>query len=190
MKPKVPSFSFQKRASEKAAARANDEEKLQSGQVSPAVMARVNGGNLHAVRYKGPSKRIQAMAEHTEPWFNEPDYLDLTASGYDCRIKRQRFGVLHAYIQIPNDHPLSGSDLEDLHGIQVHNGWTYSGQGTHATVDGGGWTLGFNCNHPDDWAPYGRDSANSVGAVYRDIHFVRSEIERVAAVLAGMTAHD
>jgi len=61
MKPKLPNFSFKKRAAEKAAARANDEAKLKSGQVSSAVMARANGGSLRGARYKGPSKRIQAL---------------------------------------------------------------------------------------------------------------------------------
>ena len=61
MKPKVSNFSFKKRAAEKAVARANDEERLQSGQVSPTEMARVNGGHLRGVRYNGPSKRIQAL---------------------------------------------------------------------------------------------------------------------------------
>ena len=61
MKPKVLNFSFKKRAAEKAVARANDEERLQSGQVSHAEMARVNGGHLRGLRYKGRSKRMQAM---------------------------------------------------------------------------------------------------------------------------------
>ncbi len=61
MKPKGAKFSFQERAAAKAVARANDEERLQSGQVSPAVIARVNGGSLRGLRYKGPSKRIQAI---------------------------------------------------------------------------------------------------------------------------------
>ena len=61
MKRKFSNFSFKKRAAEKAVARANDEERLQSGQVSPAVMSRVNSGHLRGVRYNGPSKRIQAL---------------------------------------------------------------------------------------------------------------------------------
>jgi hypothetical protein len=59
----MSNFSFQERAAEKAAARAKDEEKLQSGEVSHAAMARANGGYLRGARYKGPSKRLQALAE-------------------------------------------------------------------------------------------------------------------------------
>ena len=62
MKPKASRFSFKDRAAEKAAARARDEELLRSGQVSHADMARANGGSLRGARYKGPSKRIQALA--------------------------------------------------------------------------------------------------------------------------------
>lgn len=61
MKSKASKFSFHKRSAEKAAARASDEARLQSGEVSPAVMARANGGLLRGARYKGPSKRIQAL---------------------------------------------------------------------------------------------------------------------------------
>lgn len=62
MKPQGPKFSFQERAAAKAAARAKDEELLRSGHVSHAAMARANGGSLRGSRYKGPSKRIQALA--------------------------------------------------------------------------------------------------------------------------------
>lgn len=61
MQDNVSEFSFQNRAADKAAARSMDEEKLSSGQVSPGAMARANGGSLRGARYKGPSKRIQAL---------------------------------------------------------------------------------------------------------------------------------
>jgi hypothetical protein len=59
MRPEEPKFSFQARAAEKAAARADDEARMRSGEVPPAVMARANGGSLHGARYKGPCKRLQ-----------------------------------------------------------------------------------------------------------------------------------
>ena len=62
MKPKASRFSFKDCAAEKAAARARDEELLRSGQVSHADMARANGGFVRGARYKGPSKRMQALA--------------------------------------------------------------------------------------------------------------------------------
>lgn len=62
MKPKAPRFSFKDRAAEKAAARERDEELLRSGEVSPADMARANGGFVRGARYKGSAKRIQALA--------------------------------------------------------------------------------------------------------------------------------
>ena len=62
MKPEVVYFSFEERAAEKAAARAIDEAKLKSGEVSRADMARANGGHVRDMRYKGPSKRMQALA--------------------------------------------------------------------------------------------------------------------------------
>lgn len=60
MKPKVPRYSFKERAAEKAAAR--DEALLRSGEVAHADMARANGGSVRGARYKGPAKRIQALA--------------------------------------------------------------------------------------------------------------------------------
>ncbi len=63
MKPEVVYFSFSERAAEKAAARAIDEAKLRSGEVSRADMARANGGHVLGFRYKGPSERMRALAE-------------------------------------------------------------------------------------------------------------------------------
>lgn len=65
MKLEDPTFSPQERAAQKVAARARDEEQLRSGKVAPAKMARINGGSLRGSRYKGPSKRIQALARKT-----------------------------------------------------------------------------------------------------------------------------
>ncbi len=62
MKPEVVYFSFSERAAEKAAARAIDEAKLLSGEVSRAEMARANGGHVRGFRYKGPSERMRAFA--------------------------------------------------------------------------------------------------------------------------------
>ena len=66
MKPKAPEYSFSARAAEKAASRADDEEKLRSGEVSRADMARINGGSIRNVRYISPSKRIRALAAKLE----------------------------------------------------------------------------------------------------------------------------
>lgn len=57
----APKYSFARRAAEKAAARAKDEADLRSGAVSPADLARVNGGQVRGVRYVGPSERIQRL---------------------------------------------------------------------------------------------------------------------------------
>ena len=62
MKPKVPIFSPEELAAEKAPARERDEELLGSGEVSNADMAGANGGSARGVRYKSPAKRIQALA--------------------------------------------------------------------------------------------------------------------------------
>ncbi len=67
MKQKDSEYSFLERAAEKTASRASDEEKLQSGETSPAEMSRKNGGSLRGARYKGPSKRIQALASSKPP---------------------------------------------------------------------------------------------------------------------------
>lgn len=55
-------ISFQKRAAEKAAARAKDERDLRSGAVSAAEMSRINGGGRHKIKLIGPSKRMQDLA--------------------------------------------------------------------------------------------------------------------------------
>jgi hypothetical protein len=62
MKPEASHFSFAKRAAEKADARERDEAKMASGEISRAVIARVNGGSLRGpTRYVGRSQRSRAF---------------------------------------------------------------------------------------------------------------------------------
>lgn len=63
MSPKEPTFSFSARAAEKAAARERDEEKLASGETTRAEMAKINGGSIRGVQYKGPAMRIRSIVD-------------------------------------------------------------------------------------------------------------------------------
>lgn len=55
-------FSFEKRAAEKAAARAKDERDIRSGVISTAQVARDNGGGRHKIELLGLSDRMQKLA--------------------------------------------------------------------------------------------------------------------------------
>jgi len=62
MKPAARRFSFRDRAAEKAAARAEDEAALQSGAVTTAELARINGA-ARGVKRIGTSVRMRRLAE-------------------------------------------------------------------------------------------------------------------------------
>ncbi|RDC68000.1 hypothetical protein DLJ49_20605 [Rhodovulum sp. 12E13] len=53
----------EKRAADKAEARAQDESDLASGAVSPGELARLNGGGVRNVRHVGPADRIRRLAK-------------------------------------------------------------------------------------------------------------------------------
>ncbi|WP_146681717.1 MULTISPECIES: hypothetical protein [unclassified Thioclava] len=57
-------FSFEKRAAEKAAARAKDERDIRSGVVSAAKLAHENGGGRRKIKLLGSSARMQKLASH------------------------------------------------------------------------------------------------------------------------------
>ncbi|WP_146681575.1 hypothetical protein [Thioclava sp. F28-4] len=55
-------FSFDQRAAEKAAARAQDECDIRSGAASAAQIARENGGGRREIKLIGRSERMRKLA--------------------------------------------------------------------------------------------------------------------------------
>lgn len=140
------------------------------------------------------------------PWDNEPDRVEWkTAAGFPGLIVRSvTSGALCGYVGVPPGHPAHGADPGDLW-LSVHGGITYaehcSGHICHKPAPGEPdevFWIGFDCGHGGDRKPalegvvahdcaqHGmavlRDSRAS--ATYRDLAYVRAEVEDLAKQLA------
>jgi hypothetical protein len=120
-------------------------------------------------------------------WDNEPDRVEWfdAATGMPCLIVRNPMGALCGYVGVPAGHPYFGKDYNAV-GADAHGGLTYAapcqpggGPICHAGEDER-WWFGFDCGHLGDTTPglmrYGLD----YGSSYKDIGYVRSEVERLA----------
>jgi len=130
------------------------------------------------------------------PWDTEPDkaqWVDPT-TGLDCLIHRNRMGALCGYVGLPPDHPLHGADCDTVD-VKVHGGLTYSDRCQDTGDESRGichvsepgrphdvWWLGFDCAHWQDRLP----GLNLSGPVYRDVGYVKAEVEWLAAQLATL----
>jgi hypothetical protein len=124
------------------------------------------------------------------PWDDEPDRVDFEAHGFECQIRRMVGGPsgfdpghLCGYVVIPEGHPWHGVENEGAVDAEVHGGVTWAGP----LDKGGPWLVGFDCAHAYDMRPGDvvfRRKANlpplSEYETYRDLAFVRAEVESLA----------
>ena len=125
------------------------------------------------------------------PWDSEPDkiqWLDEDTK-LPCLIHRNGAGGLCGYVGVSNDHPSFGKGYDDID-VSVHGGLTYADkcQGSICHVveqgeDDDVWWLGFDCVHFNDAAPGYRFTD---GGVYRDINYVKTEVQSLAKQLHSM----
>jgi hypothetical protein len=143
------------------------------------------------------------------PWDQEPDKLNWkTEVGLDGMIVRNGMGALCGYVAVPNGHPLYGVGYSDGDypdspegRFDVHGGLTYSarcaGHICHVPEPGEPddvWWFGFDCNHSQDFAPSETNYRSALryadfagyGGAYRDIAYVRAEVESLARQIAGV----
>jgi hypothetical protein len=126
------------------------------------------------------------------PWHKEPDRLDFEHAGLPCLALRNHFGVWCGYAAVPPGHRLHGQHY-DGPDVTVHGGLTYAGPCSdsvcHTPKPGepdNVWWFGFDCGHGWDLTP-----ANPLrfgDETYRDLAYVRHEIERLAEQLAAPQA--
>ena len=125
-------------------------------------------------------------------WDDEPDRLEWRHLGFPCLIVRSSLsGALCGYVGLPLEHPWLGVEQSD---IQVHGGITFSERckpGSaicHTPLPGEPrdvhW-IGFDCAHARDVSPallasFPDWSVIIKNAVYRDLPYVRTEVERLA----------
>ena len=115
-----------------------------------------------------------------QPWEHEPDHVEWTQHGFACEIKRSpTTGALCGYVYLPEGHPWHGGyeGLDEL--VDVHGGFTYG-----APKDDGTWCIGFDCSHAGDLCPRMMQHQHwyhpQYDDVYRDIDYVRAEVEKMA----------
>jgi len=131
------------------------------------------------------------------PWDDEPDRREWRYDGLPCLIVRSNGGgALCGYVGVPASHPWYGRGYDGIDcDVEVHGGLTYSdrcaGHICHVPKPGESddvWWLGFDCAHAYDIRP-AHDALNKRydiqpqrfgGDVYRDIDYVRGEVESLA----------
>lgn len=139
------------------------------------------------------------------PWQDEPDRVEWRSpSGLACLIVRNNFGALCGYVGVGPDHPLHGKEYGEVD-LRAHGGLTFSapcqedGKICHIPEPGepdAVWWFGFDCAHSGDFwevtygpqhpmvlkAPhlFGADIRRRSGDVYRDIEYVKAEVNSLA----------
>lgn len=121
-------------------------------------------------------------------WDNEPDRVEFRYAGFPCLIVRSELaGALCGYVGVSSDHPWYQRHYNFID-ANVHGGLTYSnmcgGHVCHVPEPGESdhvWWLGFDCSHAFDYAPtMGSFGLLIEGAEYRNIAYVRAEVEKLA----------
>lgn len=131
------------------------------------------------------------------PWHAEPDRIEWrTATGLTALMLRAWTGAWCGYVAVPPGHPAHGlreADAYDLLPGGVHGALTYAaacdelvGHVPATGEPGDVWWLGFDTGHWGDLLP---DLARHVGCPpgqYRDVAYVRAEVESLAEQLAAV----
>jgi hypothetical protein len=131
------------------------------------------------------------------PWQTEPDRVEWRHRGLPCLILRSHSGALCGYVGVPSGHPCHGKGCDEIADLEVHGGLTYSntcnGHICHVPQPGESgddvWWLGFDCAHAWDYWPKNAvfqraHFARRPDEIYRDMPYVRAEVERLADQIA------
>jgi hypothetical protein len=127
-------------------------------------------------------------------WDGEPDRVEWRSGDLPCLIVRGPLGALCGYVGMPPGHPWHGKDYGEVD-VSIHGGLTYAeacaGHICHVAKPGEPdevWWLGFDCAHAGDVSPsmlrYFRTSRHfhlMPGETYKNVAYVRAEVERLAA---------
>jgi hypothetical protein len=126
------------------------------------------------------------------PWDGEPDYLAWTYRGVHCLIVRSEIGVLCGYVAVAPGHPWHGKGRSEID-ARVHDGVSYAKPGDHPVGEGENdsrWWVGFTCCERNDVIPQvAHLMVMRGGREYRDVAFVRAQVERLAdQAIAAVTS--
>ncbi len=120
------------------------------------------------------------------PWDTEPDtHFWITAVGLPGWVRRGWAGTWCGYAGVGPSSDFYGLHYDDAYAVKgasldVHGGLTYSGGCSYPDVQppwAAWWYFGFDCNHLGDGSP------TSKRGIYRDLEYVKREVELLAAQL-------
>jgi hypothetical protein len=141
------------------------------------------------------------------PWQHEPDRVEFKHVGLPCLMVRGPMGSWCGYVAVSPGHPFHGKDY-DTPDVEAHGGLTYASQcaGHICHVPEPGepddvWWFGFDTGHCWDIMPamsarlkqlkvelpsFPPHTGNPLDGItqYRDMNYVRAEVERLAEQLA------
>lgn len=122
----------------------------------------------------------------SHPWHGK-EYGDSVAPSVEqlsAPVEVEKVSVISLFVSAASgDDPAEGARIDCL--MRVHGGLTYSGAGRAGYGENPDlWYFGFDCAHYGDHCP-AMDSLFMDGE-YRDVEYVRSEIETLASQLAGV----
>jgi hypothetical protein len=118
------------------------------------------------------------------PWSKEPDAIEWqTEAGFAGALRRVPWsGHLCGYIGVPAGHLWHGRSSSSID-ADVHGGLTFAtlGSDTKDLIPSELWWIGFDCAHSGDSSPLDEAQYQSMsGGAYRDVEYVRYEVERLA----------
>lgn len=130
------------------------------------------------------------------PWQQEPDRVEFEFAGFACLMHRGSLGSWCGYVAVPPGHPAYG--MSNLDFLFVHGGVNYTshcnGPICHTPAPGEPddvWWIGFDCGHAWDVIPGLVALTPECGlferAVYRDLAYVRSNVQFLAIQLDAMS---
>lgn len=131
-----------------------------------------------------------------KPWLTEPNRVEFEHAGLPCLMLRGPLLAWCGYVAVPPTHPWYRFSHNDVD-VQVHGGLTYTdkchGEICHVPKPGEPddvWWFGFDCAHAYDLAPKMQELFEGFGMkldrdeTYRDMAYVRAEVESLAEQLA------
>lgn len=134
------------------------------------------------------------------PWLAEPDYLAWIDSetNYACVARRNVMGAWCGYVGLDDGHPLFmvETPAEELKFIEVHGTMSYTAWNTTEDQEFYParrlWWMGFDAMQDDDLCPAFTDETKprrrrkkESTPTYRDLDYIKGQIESLAAQLAA-----
>lgn len=127
-------------------------------------------------------------------WTDEPNRIEWRHKGLAClMVRHEHHYHWCGYVGVPPGHPAHGKDYDSVNvNVDVHGGLTYARACEelvcHVPEPGESentWWLGFDCAHYEDLSPFDLRNGPRPRATYRNVEYVKREVNRLADQLAS-----